>query len=214
MVLDDIRLTVERGEYLFLVGPPGSGKTVLLKLLCGELRPRRGQILVNNRNVTRLSKGKVLQMRKGIGIIPQNPKPLLRRTVYENLILKLRSLGLPRSEAMRKALDALETIGLTSIRDLTPSELSAAEMKMAYIALAISNDPILLLCDTPCAGLDEEGALTVLNSLERVHQRKRMTLLVATQNAEMAERFGKRTVFLQDGRISESPQQSSKKERR
>jgi len=202
MVLDNVHLSLARGDFIFLVGPAGSGKTTLLKLLCHELTPQRGQILVDDRNITRLSKGKILQLRQRLGIVPQNPKPLTRRTVYENLIFKLRSLGFSREEAARKALEALDLVGLVQVRDLSFKELAEPEKRIVHIALAISNDPVLLLCDEPFASLKAAEALTVLEALKRVHERERMTILVATSEAALARSSGAKTYFLQNGTIS------------
>jgi len=203
VILDNVSLRVERGEWLFLVGPPESGKTVFLKLLLGELQPRSGQILVNDRNVTRLSWEKILALRRSIGVLPQPPIPLARRTVWEGLLFKLRGLGLTPEEAHRKATEALEALGVQGLGSREMEELTPLDRALAQLALAIGNDPILLLADEPCSGLDEAGALTVMKALERLHRRKRLTILTATQDEKLAGRFGSRLVRLVDGRLVE-----------
>lgn len=206
MVLDNVHLSIKRGDFVFLVGPAGSGKTTLLKLLCHELTPQRGQILVDDRNITRLSKGKILQLRQRIGIVPQNPKELSRRTVYGNLIFKLRSLGFSKKEAASKALETLDLVGLMQVQDLSFKELAEPEKRIVHIALAISNDPVLLLCDEPFASLKADDAFVVLEALHRIHERERMTVLVATREAALARNCGAKTYFLQNGTLTLSAQ--------
>lgn len=203
VILDNVHFRVEWGEWLLLAGLPGAGKTVFLKLLWGELRPWRGQILVNERNVTRLSPERLRRLRRVMGIVPQQPLILNQKTVTESLIFKLQALGLPHDEAERKASEALKILGLTSLASRPPQELVPVEQALAQIALAICNDPILLLADVPCHGLDEEGTLTVMNALNHLHRRKRLTMLVTVEDKRLASRFGTRAVCLRDGRLEE-----------
>lgn len=204
VILDDVYLRVEWGEWIFLIGPPGSGKTVFLKLLAGELQPPRGQILVNERNVTRLSPRRLLQLRRAMGIVPDQPLILNQGTVMAGLIFKLRALGFPLGEAQRRASETLETLGLASLASRSPQELGAVDQALAQVALAVCHEPILLLADGPCDGLDEEGILTLMNALDRLHRRKRLTMLVTTEDEGLAKRFGARAVFLHDGRLAEA----------
>lgn len=201
VILDDVHLRVEWGEWLFLVGEPGAGKTVFLKLLAGELRPRRGQILVNERNVTHLGPERLRQLRRTMGIVPQRPLILDRETVMTGLIFKLRALGLPQDEAARRASEALEALGASQLAPRLPRELAGVEQALAQIALAVCHDPILLLADEPCRGLEEEGALKVLEALDRLHRRKRLTMLVTAEDGGGASKFGTRAFLLHDGRL-------------
>lgn len=203
VILDDIRLRVEWGEWLFLIGPPGAGKTVFLKLLAGELRPRRGQILVNERNVTRLGPERLRQLRRVMGIVPERPLILDQETVLGGLIFKLRAFGFLQEEAERKASEALEALGAAGLAPRAPQELAPVEQALAQIALAVCHDPILLLADEPCRGLDQEEAFAVLTALDRLHKRKRLTMVVTTEDGELISRFNARAVYLHDGRLEE-----------
>lgn len=210
-ILDDIHLGIERGEFFVLAGPAASGKTLLLKLLCHELLPQRGQILIDDRNLLRISKEKMRQLRRRIGLVPQHFTPPQGGSVYDNLIFKLRGLGYSRSEASSKALDALEAVGTLQLRDKPIKELSQEELKFFYLALAISNDPVLLFVDEPFGALDERGKIAILEALKRIHARKRITVLVTTRDAKFAERSGVRVALLQNGHI-ESPSRTASSE--
>jgi len=203
VILDDIYLRVEWGEWLFLIGEPGVGKTVFIKLLTGELRPRRGQILVNDRNVTHLGPERLRQLRRTMGIVPQQPLILDRETVMAGLIFKLRALGLLREEAERRAAEALEALGAAQLAPRPPRELKPVEQALAQIALAICHDPILLLADEPWHRLKGEEALRVLEALDRLHKRKRLTMLTTAEDGELASQFGTRAVYLREGRLEE-----------
>ncbi len=198
-IFEGLRLRVEMGEWLILLGPRGSGKTTLLKLLWGELKPHRGQILVDERNVTRLSPAKLLQLRRNLGIVPEEPLILSQETVLAGLTFKLRALGLAAGEADRKAAETLELLGLAHLASRAPRELGPVEQALVQIALAVCHDPILLLADEPCRGLEKDGVLTVLKALDRLHQRKRLTILLTAE--EGIPGFGTRTVLLKDGRL-------------
>lgn len=198
-IFDGLHLRVEMGEWVNLLGPRGSGKTVLLKLLFGELKPHRGQILVDERNVTRLSPAKLLQLRRELGIVPEEPLILAQETVLAGLAFKLRALGLGASEATQKAAETLELLGLAHSASRSPQELNPVEQALSQLALAICHDPILLLADEPCRGLKEEEAIAVLQALDRVYRRKRLTILLAAEKGIAG--FGTRTVLLKDGRL-------------
>lgn len=202
-VLEDAHLRVESGEWLMLIGQPGAGKTVFLKLLWGELRPRRGQILVDERNVTRLSPARLYQLRRTMGIVPSSPLSLNQPTVMTSLAFKLRALGSPQGEAEQKSLETLRALQLSGLAGRPPQELTPLEQALAKIALAVCNDPILLLADEPYRELDEEGVRTVLSLLDRLHHQRRLTMLVTAEEAGAASPFGPRIVLFKDGRLEE-----------
>jgi len=204
MRLEDIHLGIERGEFFILTGPAASGKTLLLKLLCRELWPQRGQILIDDRNLLRISEEKMRELRRRIGLVPQHFTPPQRGSVYDQIIFKLRSLGYPKRQALSKATDALDTIGALQLKDKSIKELSPEELELFYIALAISNDPVLLLVDEPFAALDEKSKIAILDALKRIHAHKRITLFVTTRDAQFAKRSGARVALLQNGRIATS----------
>jgi cell division transport system ATP-binding protein len=204
-VFTSVSLSVQRGELVCVVGPASSGKSLLLRLLAREVEPQRGQILVDDRNVTRISKDRLLELRRRLGIMPQDAKPLGERTLYESLLLKLRVMGYDAPDAERKALDALEATQLGGLREMLVPELSPANQKLFHIALAACHGPGILLLDEPFGGLEFQEGLQVLAGLRQLHDLKRPAILLMTRERSLAQQSGGRVVYLQNGVITPAP---------
>ncbi|MCS7197792.1 MAG: ATP-binding cassette domain-containing protein [Candidatus Bipolaricaulota bacterium] len=202
-ILEDVTLRVNHGELVFLVGPPSSGKSLILRLLYHELRPQRGQILVDDRNVTRLHPRKLFAFRRRLGIVPQE-LVLPRRTVRDTLAFKLGSLGFSPDDITSMVDEILETVKLRAVADTLISELDLAQQRLWALALAACHSPVLLLVDEPFAGLEYKDAQKVLEGLQSIHERKRVAMLVATRERGWAVRSGARIVYLQAGRTHEA----------
>jgi len=200
-VLEDIHLRVEQGELLYVVGPASSGKSLLLGLLGGQLPPQRGQILVHGRNVGRLSPEKRLELRQRIGYMCQGFSPL-DRTVHENLLFKLRLLGNFREQAEEKALLALEATGLIRQQAVEAAELSSLDRVRLGLALAVCNDPLLLLIDEPLEGLDADERGEACRLIDRIHT-GHLTVVTATRGPLPDLTQERRIVHLVDGAVSE-----------
>jgi len=200
-VLEDIHLHVDRGELVYLTGAAAAGKTLLLGLLAAQTPPQQGQILVYGRNVARLSREKALRLRRQIGFVPQGFVPLSRTTV-ENLLFKLRALGDFREQAEEKALLALEIAGLLRQQTADAAELSAVERLRLGIAVAICNDPLLLLIDTPFDGLGPEDQDQICTLLARISDRG-TTVLAAARTPLPTQAQSRRVLELVDGRVVE-----------
>ncbi len=201
-VLEDVHLRVDQGEMVFLVGPQAAGKSVLLGLLAARIPPQRGQILVNGRNVARLNKRKSAEFRRKIGFFPQRFTPL-PKTVLENVMFKLRALGNFREQAEEKALAALDQVGLTAKLASLGSELEAVDRVKLGLALALCDEPLLLLCDEPFEDLGEEERSEIASLLVRLHSRG-LTGLVASRGPLPDTLAEYRTVSLIDGKVVES----------
>ncbi|MDH7500184.1 MAG: ATP-binding cassette domain-containing protein [candidate division NC10 bacterium] len=180
-VLMDINLHLPKGGLLFLTGPTGAGKTTLLRLLYGEDLPTSGQVFVDGRNVARLSRARLLSLRRRIGIIFQDFKLLRERTVSENLALPCRFLGYSSAEEKARIAQALAWVNLTSKSHLTPAHLSGGEQQRVAIARALVHDPLILLADEPTANLDADQAEEMMNLLQQIHLRG-TTVLIATHD--------------------------------
>jgi cell division transport system ATP-binding protein len=200
-VLEDIHLHVERGQFIYLVGPASSGKTLLLGLLGALIPPQRGQILVYGRNVARLSREKVLDLQRHIGFLPQGFVPL-PRPVLQNVLFKLRMLGNYREQAEEKALLALEAVGLIREQATDAADLPSIERIKLGIAMALCDSPLLLLLDEPFNGLDADDRDSLSGLLARLHD-GRMTIVTATRGPLPHSTGADRVVSLADGTVTE-----------
>jgi cell division transport system ATP-binding protein len=200
--LVDINLQVEKGEFIFLVGPSGAGKTTLLRLIFREELPTSGQILVNGRNVVRLPGRALPGLRRNIGVIFQDFKLLRDRSVSDNLALVYRVLGIPSTIGKRKVATVLKMVGLSHKAQMMPYKLSGGEQQRVAIARALMSDPLLLLADEPTGDLDLDLAADVMRLLGEINT-KGTTIIVATHDMNLVQNHGRRTVLLKGGRIIE-----------
>lgn len=201
--LSDVTLHVEKGEFCFLTGPSGAGKTTFLKLVFREELPSQGQILVGGRNVTALPEGQIPVLRRSIGVVFQDFKLIKRKTILENVAFVLRILGIPRREQKRRAFTALKSVGLHHKMHAYPMQLSGGEQQRVAIARALINEPMLLLADEPTGNLDPDMAQEIMTLFQEVNARG-TTVLVATHDREMIQRMGKRVIALERGRLAAS----------
>lgn len=200
-VLEDIHLRVNRGDFVCIVGPAAAGKSVLLGLLGTQIEPQEGQILVHGRNIARLSRRKAFDLRRQIGLLPQNFSPLAK-TVMENVTFKLRCLGDFREQAEEKALAALDQVGLTSKLTQDATELDGKDKVKLGIALSICDEPLLLLLDDPLVGLSLEDQKEVYALLAQLNRRG-FTIVATTRDPIPGADSSVRVVELVDGRVEE-----------
>jgi cell division transport system ATP-binding protein len=198
--LSDVTLQIERGEFCFLTGPSGAGKTTFLKLVFREELPSQGQILVGGRNITAIPARQIPELRRSIGVVFQDFKLLRRKTILENVAFVLRILGVPKKEQKRRAFAALKSVGLHHKMHVYPLQLSGGEQQRVAIARALINEPILLLADEPTGNLDPDMAQEIMALFQEVNSRG-TTVLVATHDREMIQRMGKRVISLDRGRL-------------
>ncbi|MBN3033248.1 MAG: cell division ATP-binding protein FtsE [Candidatus Saganbacteria bacterium] len=198
--LNNISLTIGKEEFIFLVGSSGAGKTTLLKLLYRAEKPSAGKVMVDRVNVVELNAGQVPYLRRNIGVVFQDFKLLPKRTVYENVAFALRVTGAPRSTIRRKAMQALELVGLLRRVNSFPDELSGGEKQRACIARAIVNNPPILLADEPTGNLDPTTSWDILQLLDKINRRN-TTVVVATHNKSIVDEMKRRVVELEGGRL-------------
>jgi cell division transport system ATP-binding protein len=200
--LRDVSVELGKGEFVFLTGPSGAGKTTLMRLIFAAERPSEGQIIVLGRNVGRLGPSAIPALRRRIGVVFQDFKLLPRRTVEENVALALEVLGTPRREIRSKVFGMLKRVGLQHRRFHHPLSLSGGEQQRLAIARALVNEPEILLADEPTGNLDADLTVEIMDLLVSAATRG-TAVFVATHDAVLIERYGKRTVKLEDGRIVE-----------
>ena len=200
VALTGIDFFVDKGEFVFLVGPTGSGKTTIFRLLTRELSPTSGQITINSWDVVKLPHGKIPILRKKIGVVFQDLKLLLDRTIFENIILPLEIANIPKLEAQKRTLEVLEKVGIIDHKDKFPVQLSRGELQRAAIARALVLSPDIVLADEPTGNLDLETSWEIVRLLESINE-KGTTVIMATHNTEIVKNLSKRVIGLDKGRL-------------
>ena len=200
--LHDLTLEIKKGEFVFLTGSSGAGKTTLLKLLFAAERPSEGQILVLGRNIARLRGSAIPSLRRQIGVVFQDFKLLPRLTIEDNVAIALEVVGTPRKEARARAFRLLKQVGLQHRRYHHPLSLSGGEQQRVAIARALVNEPQILLADEPTGNLDPDLTIEIMDLISSASTRG-TTVIVATHDMSLIERYAKRTIRLEGGRIAD-----------
>jgi cell division transport system ATP-binding protein len=208
--LQDLSFRIERGEMTFVTGHSGAGKSTLLKLLGLIERPSDGELIVNDRNLGRLSKRQIPYYRRSLGMIYQDFRLLINRTVYDNVALPLVVTGqYDRQEIGRRTRAALDKVGLLGKEKYRPLELSGGEQQRVGIARAVVHKPVLLLADEPTGNLDPSLSWEIM-SLFEAFNRVGVTVLIASHNMELISRMRHRLLVLNNGRLmSDTPEPSA-----
>jgi cell division transport system ATP-binding protein len=196
----DATFSVRRGEFVFLVGSTGSGKSTLMRLLIKELEPEKGSIKVAGRELTKIERRKVPYYRRNVGVVFQDFKLLPNRTVYENVAYALQATGHSRKQIRAQVPDILRLTGLSTKLHSYPDQLSGGEQQRVSVARAFVNHPPLLLADEPTGNLDPETSIGIMQLLYRIN-RTGTTVLVATHDHTLVDRMRRRVIELDRGRI-------------
>lgn len=198
--LVDISLKIEKGEFIFITGPSGAGKTTLLKVLFCEERPDEGQILIQGINVVKIKNSVVPFLRRSIGFIFQDFRLLPKKTVFDNVALALKIIGLSRSDIKRRVFESLRMVGLEHKRDSYPAFLSGGEKQRVAIARAIVNNPPIILADEPTGNLDPGLSREIFRLLKEINHRG-TTIITTTHDKRIVDEEKRRSITLQDGAI-------------
>ena len=198
--LDDISLDIYPGEFVFLVGHSGSGKSTFIRLLNREIRATSGQVIVAGKDLTRMRNGKVPYLRRQIGCVFQDFKLLPDKTTYENVAFALECIGKPRSVIKVQVPEVLRLVGLGDRMDSYPDQLSGGEQQRVSVARAMVNRPPLLICDEPTGNLDPAISLGIMKLLDRIN-RTGTTVVMATHDREMVDSMRRRVVALEAGHL-------------
>ncbi len=198
--LTDINLHIKKGDFVFVTGPSGAGKTTLIKLIFCAERATRGQIIVNGINLAKIKKSGISYLRRNIGVVFQDFKLLNNRTAYENIVFALEVTGARRKEIKRKAWQVLKLVGLQNRLDATPLGLSGGEQQRIAIARAIVNNPTILLADEPTGNLDSEITQDIMELFKNINERG-TTVVIATHNKNLAHQYSDKHILLEKSRI-------------
>jgi len=199
--LVDLSIQIDSGEFVFLVGPSGSGKTTFLRLLIADMMPSTGVIRVGNFEVSKLSKGKIPQLRKKIGVVFQDLKMLMDRTVMENIILPLEMANIDKKTARKNVEEILDQVGILEHKDKFPIQLSGGELQRAAIARALIFSPEILLADEPTGNLDMTTSWEIIKLLQDINKTG-TTVIMATHNTDIVDNLLKRVIVLNKGQVS------------
>ncbi len=198
--LDKVSFTIEKGEFVFVVGASGSGKSTVIRLILKELEPTQGRIVVGGRDLGRLKRSKVPLLRRNVGCVFQDFKLLPNRTAFENISYALRVQGESSSQIRKKVPEVLNLVGLPHKMNSRPEELSGGEQQRVSIARAFVNHPPLLVCDEPTGNLDPDTSVGIMQLLYRI-SRTGTTILMVTHDREMVDKMRRRVIALEGGKL-------------
>jgi cell division transport system ATP-binding protein len=198
--LDSIDLEIEKGEFVFLVGSSGSGKSTFLRLVLRETRPTQGRVYVAGKEINKLSSWKVPKLRRQVGTVFQDFRLLPNKTVSENVAFALQVIGKSKADINRVVPETLEMVGLEGKGHRMPDELSGGEQQRVAIARAFVNRPMILIADEPTGNLDPTTSVGIMKLLDRIN-RTDTTVLMATHDQSIVDQMRKRVIELEDGLI-------------
>lgn len=210
--LDSISFSIKKGEFVFLVGPTGSGKTTIFRLIIKDLMPSSGTIIVGDWDIGKLPKSKVQNLRRKAGVIFQDLRLLIDRTVSENVTLPLEFSGVSEKEAGARSQEILSEVGLTDKKDKFPLQLSGGERQRVAIARALVFDPEVILADEPTGNLDIQTSFQIVDLLESINKRG-TTVFMATHNEKIVEKVPlARIIIIEQGKIKEDRKPTKKED--
>ena len=195
-----IDLKIEDGEFVFLVGPSGSGKSTIINLLTAELTPTSGSIHINGFELEGIKKKQIPYLRRTVGVIFQDFRLIEKKTVYQNVAFAMRVIGAPEREIRKRVPYVLDLVGLGEKSKSYPDELSGGEQQRVAVARALINNPAMIVADEPTGNLDPGKSLEIMLLLEQINALG-TTVLVVTHEADMVDRFHKRVIAINEGKV-------------
>ncbi|BCJ92877.1 cell division ATP-binding protein FtsE [Anaerocolumna cellulosilytica] len=196
--ISNINLQIRKGEFVFIVGSSGSGKSTMIKLMLKEIEPTNGKVYVNYKDLSRLRRGQVAKYRRSLGVVFQNFRLLKDRNVYENVAFAQRVIETPNRIIRRQVPAILSVMGLSDKHKSLPSELSGGEQQRVALARALVNNPIILLADEPTGNLDPKNSWEIMRLLEEINKRG-TTVVVVTHNSDIVDKMQKRVITMNKG---------------
>ncbi len=198
--LRGVSMQIEDGEFAFLVGQNGSGKSTIIKLITGELQPTGGSIRVNGYSLERIRKREIPYLRRTVGVVYQNFRLIENKSVYDNVAFAMRVVGATGAEIRERVPYVLQLVGLENKARRLPGELSGGEQQRLAIARALVNNPSTIIADEPTGNLDPIRSYEIMALLQEIN-RLGTTMLVVTHDMELVERFTNRVIVIDDGRV-------------
>ena len=199
--VNNMNIDIGPGEFVYVIGPTGAGKSTFIKLLYREEKATSGKVIVAGQDVSKIKNRKVPYFRRNIGVVFQNFRLLPKKTVFENVAFALEVTDTPRLEIRKKVSRTLELVGLEDKANAFPHELSGGQQQRVAIARAIVNNPKVLIADEPTGNLDPDTSIEIIELLERINEVNHTTILVVTPDKEIVQKYKKRTILIEDGCI-------------
>lgn len=199
--VNNMNIDIGPGEFVYVIGPTGAGKSTFIKLLYREEKATSGKVIVAGQDVSKIKNRKVPYFRRNIGVVFQNFRLLPKKTVFENVAFALEVTDTPRLEIRKKVRRTLELVGLEDKANAFPHELSGGQQQRVAIARAIVNNPKVLIADEPTGNLDPDTSIEIIELLERINEVNHTTILVVTHDKEIVQKYKKRTILIEDGCI-------------
>jgi cell division transport system ATP-binding protein len=196
--INNVSLQIRKGEFIFIVGSSGSGKSTMIKLMLKEIEPTNGKVFVNYKDLSRLRHGQVAKYRRSIGVVFQNFRLLKDRNVYENVAFAQRVIETPNSLIRRQVPAMLSVVGLADKQKALPSQLSGGEQQRVALARALVNNPVILLADEPTGNLDPKNSWEIMKLLDEINKRG-TTVVVVTHNSDIVDKMQKRVITMSKG---------------
>ena len=200
VALDHVNIDIEKGEFVFLVGASGAGKSTFIKMLLREVLPSEGVLMVNGRDVVHMAHGDVPYLRRGLGVIFQDYRLLPDKTVFENIAFAMQVIEAPRRLMQRSVNSVLDVVGLREKYKCFPNQLSGGEQQRVAIARAIVNDPAIVIADEPTGNLDPDTSWGIMDIFKRINAAG-TTIVMATHDKTIVDTMQKRVIAIEDGRI-------------
>ena len=205
----NLNLSIERGDFVFIIGGSGSGKSTLIKMLYREEKPSRGEIILGGVNVGKLRNSRVYKLRRLIGVVFKDYKLLPKLTVYENVAFALEVTGADSKLIRKRVIDVLGKVGLKHKAKEYPDKLSGGEQQRVAIARAVVNRPKILICDEPTGNLDPTISMEIMEILEKINKEYGTTILMVTHDIDIVKKMKKRVIVLKDGRLEKDYKKGS-----
>ncbi|MFV0479923.1 MAG: cell division ATP-binding protein FtsE [Anaerorhabdus sp.] len=200
--LYNVNLEIKQGEFVYIIGPTGSGKSTLIKLLDGEEIPSKGDVSVVGINVGKLKHSRVPLYRRNIGVVFQDFRLLEAKTIFENVSYALEVIDMNKTTTRKRVREVLRLVGLSDKGNSFPSELSGGQQQRVAIARAIANKPRVLIADEPTGNLDPGKSSEIMMLLEKINREEDTTIVMVTHDDALVNEFRKRTIVLEDGHIA------------
>ncbi|MFH1827235.1 MAG: ATP-binding cassette domain-containing protein [bacterium] len=197
--LEDISFEIKKGEFIYLVGPSGAGKTTILKMILKQVKPTSGEIIIDDASLIWENKNQTESLRRNIGIVFQDFKILHDKNIFENVALGLKILGENKRNIIKEVNDALKLVGILDKKEMFPAQLSAGELQRAAIARAVIGDRDIVLADEPTGNLDPTTSWEIMKIFKKLEKDK--TIIFATHNTDIVNSYKKRVLTLKEGKI-------------